>query len=58
MVISLIRIDGRSLISINGSADFEINDYKVTSSADGNTELDIKIIGKINVFELSANQEE
>ena len=55
--ISLKRIDSRSILQI-GQEGVEISDYIVKSSADGNTELTVTIIGSCSGFELSASLEE
>jgi hypothetical protein len=55
--IGISRIEKRIFMNLN-SEQIEISDYKILSSADGTTELSVKIVGTANVFELSANLSE
>lgn len=54
MMISIERIDKQIIAIVNGT-ELPVKDYKIISSADGTTELEITIEGKANEFELSAN---
>lgn len=54
--IRILRTDSISFLEI-GSEQIEIKDYIIKSSADGSTELEVKICGVSNIFESSANLE-
>jgi len=54
MCISIKRIDSVTLVGINGT-EFKVSDYRISSSADGTTELDLKITGNASLFEASAS---
>lgn len=54
--ISIQRIDNRKFLKIEEEF-VEISDYKVVSSADGNTELTVSIKGVSTVFDLSTSLE-
>lgn len=58
MDVSIYRIDGASILGI-GKEQIPIKDYKITSSMQGGTELEvvIKLDGKIMEFETSASSE-
>lgn len=52
--IRICRIENRSLLEI-GTETIEVDDYQLKSSANGCTELTVKIMGTANVIETSAN---
>lgn len=52
--ISIKRVDSRKFLEIDGQS-IEIEDYKIVSSGDGDTELTIILKSKPNIFELSTN---
>lgn len=54
------KLDSISEVAIDGNIIRNVADYKLTSSADGTTELVLKLVFKSNVteFEMSATQEE
>lgn len=56
-VLKVSKVDERIFFQLNNEI-VEIKDYKITSSADGTTELLIVIEGNANVFDLSANLKE
>ena len=58
--IRIQKLDSITEVEIDGNVIRDVADYKVTSSADGTTELVLKLVFKSNVteFEMSATQEE
>lgn len=52
--ISIKRVDSRKFLEIDGQS-IEIEDYKIVSSGDGDTELTIFLKSKPTIFELSTN---
>lgn len=58
--IRIHKLDSITEVEIDGNVIRGVADYKVTSSADGTTELVLKLVFKSNVteFEMSATQEE
>lgn len=54
------KVDSVTEVMIDGNIVKNVADYKLTSSADGTTELVLKLVFKSNVteFEMSATQEE
>lgn len=52
--ISIKRVDSRKFLEIDGQS-IEIEDYKIVSSGDGDTELTIILKSKPTIFELSTN---
>lgn len=52
--ISIKRVDSRKFLEIDGWS-IEIEDYKIVSSGDGDTELTIFLKSKPAIFELSTN---
>ena len=55
--ITLAKIDSRIYFQI-GKESVEVSDYKIQSSADGETELCITIRGTANLIYLAANLKE
>ncbi len=51
------RIDGVCMVSVDGKNIDGVKDYKITTSADGNTEIVIKLDfkGSITTFETSTS---
>lgn len=56
--ISISCIGGRAILEVDGKG-IEIKDYKITSSMQGGTELEVVIplVGSITEFSMSARQE-
>jgi len=53
--VSLIRVDSRFFLKVYEAGIIPISDYKIQSSADGETELCITISGEPSELELSAS---
>lgn len=53
-ILSIKRIDSRTFLVI-GDQNVEINDYKVVSSSNGDTELTLVLKGNASMFEMSAS---
>lgn len=58
--VKIERLDAITEVFIDGEEIKHVKDYKVTSSADGTTELVLKLVFKSDItkFEMSANQKE
>lgn len=54
MELSIQKVDERSILKI-GSESIEIKDYKISSSMQGGTELEIVIPVKGNIIEFSTS---
>lgn len=54
--ISIKRIESRTFF-VMGNQSIEIEDYKIVSSGNGDTELTVIFKGKSSIFEMSANLE-
>ena len=52
---SLLKLDGRFVLMVYGDCYIPVSDYKVQSSADGETELCVTIKGIANVLEIKAS---
>lgn len=57
MDIGIHRLDNRSFLKVNDE-EIEVSDYKISSSANGTTELQVLIRTQASVFELLASSEE
>ena len=54
--ISIKRIESRTFF-VMGNQSIEIEDYKIVSPGNGDTELTVIFKGKASIFEMSANLE-
>lgn len=55
MDIKINRLDGLIDVKVDGFKITNVCNYEIKSSASGETELVLVLVGNINVFELSTN---